>query len=57
MIYIKILGGVYMEKKLTIMIPEKLHTKFKILAIQRKTSMKEIILGFIEREVRKQKNI
>ncbi|MBT4508390.1 MAG: hypothetical protein HOK24_14375 [Desulfobacula sp.] len=46
-----------MEKKLTIMISEKLHTKFKILAIQRKASMKELILGFIEREVRKQKNI
>jgi len=45
-----------MEKKLTIIIPERLHAEFKILAIQRKTSMKEIILKCIEKEIKRQKN-
>jgi hypothetical protein len=39
------------EKKLTIGIPEKLHGELKVLAVIRKTTMREIVLDAIRREI------
>lgn len=43
------------DKKLTIIIPEEIHSELKILAVMRKTSMKEIILDCIKKEIKKSK--
>ena len=40
------------EKKLTLTIPEDLHTKFKILAAQKKTTMKDLLINFIKKAVK-----
>lgn len=39
--------------RLSLDIPKKLHTDFKILAIQKGTNMKELILEFMQSEIRK----
>jgi hypothetical protein len=39
------------EKKLTITIPEELHLELKMLAVLRKTTMKDIILKCVKKEI------
>lgn len=41
------------EKKLTIMLPETMHSELKVMAVMKKTTMKEIILECIEDRIRK----
>ncbi len=43
------------DKKLTIIIPEETHSELKMLAVVRKTSMKDIILECIKKEIQKSK--
>ena len=40
------------EKKLTLTIPEDLHTDFKILAAKKKTTMKDLLIDCIKRAVK-----
>jgi len=55
-LYLSIKGGVKMstEKKLTITIPEDLHFKFKMLALRKKTTMKDIILNCVEQQIQQE---
>lgn len=40
------------EKKMTIAMPEELHSELKVLAVIRKTTMKEIILKGIREQIK-----
>ncbi len=39
------------EKKLTITIPEELHLELKMLSVMRKTTMKDIVLKCVKKEI------
>lgn len=41
-------------KRMNLEIPEELHTKFKILAAQKKTTMKDLLIGFIKEAVKEE---
>ena len=41
------------EKALNIMIPEELHKEFRMLALHKDTTMKEIMIKCIKKEVEK----
>lgn len=42
------------DKRMNIKIPEELHTKFKILAAQKKTTMKDLLIDFIKEAVKEE---
>jgi len=42
------------DKRMNIKIPEELHTKFKILAARKKTTMKDLLIDFIKEAVKEE---
>ena len=43
------------EKRLNINVPEDLHFKFKLLAVKKKTTMKDLVLEYMKKAVKERR--
>lgn len=49
-----IIGGCMKDPRISIRLSEEEHTKFKTLAIKKKKSMQDLLVGYVRREIKKE---